>query len=422
VTHLPSFHSRLAAVLAGELISKACVVGAIFWLARRLDPAAYGEVEWVLSLTMVGTVAADAGLTSWASARVAAEPSEASSLVARVGALRLALAAPVYAALLIVAWSYGGRAGSALAICGLVLFLTPLFLQYLFNGLFQPRWAAFGQALRGATFAVAVVLFVHPGSSPSVVAVAELLGAAALALCSLAVLRMVLRLPVATSAGRLGLRSLLSQSWTIGASEIAWGVHWYVGLILLGVLATTTDAAWHAAGLRLALALHTIVWLYLYVLLPNLARLTASDPAGWAPFVERSLRVSGWAGVGIALGVTLGAEPILATLFGAPFAAAAPALRATIWIVPIAWMSGHIRYSLIAAGHPWRDCQAALAGAGTTIVLTLALVPFLQSTGAGLALVGGTAANAIAASWLARGVLPPLALGRIMAIRARNAW
>jgi O-antigen/teichoic acid export membrane protein len=89
--------------------------------------------------------------------------------------------------------------------------------------------------------------------------------------------------------------------------------------------------------------------------------------------------------------------------------------RAAIWIVPIAWMSGHFRYSLIAAQHPRRDYRAALAGAGTTIVLTLLLVPPLRSLGAGLALLGGTIANAAAAHVLARGVVPHVALRGTMA-------
>src|SRR5690349_1556589 len=115
-------------VFAGELVNKVFVIAAFVWLAHTLDPAVYGDVEWALSLTMVFLLAADAGLTTWASARVAAEPQHAASLVAEVGALRLLLAAPAYLLLLVVATTYGGRAGTALAIYGLVLFFAPFFL------------------------------------------------------------------------------------------------------------------------------------------------------------------------------------------------------------------------------------------------------------------------------------------------------
>jgi PST family polysaccharide transporter len=412
---IPSFSSRIVVVLAGEFVSKAAVVMAFVWLARTLDPSVYGDVEWALSLLMVFTMAADAGLATWASARIGAAPGDAVALVARVGFLRLSLAVPAYVLLALVAWSFGGPAGVALAIYGLVLFLSPLFLQYLFNGLFQPRWAALGNALRGVIFAIAVVLLVEPGSPPSTVAIAEVLAAAGLALCSVVVLRMVFDLPVQLRESRQALVELLARSWRTGASEVTWGVQWYAGLILLGYLATSTDAAWHSSSLRLVMALHTLVWLYLYVLLPTLARLVADDPIAWAHLMGQSLRLTGWVGWGIAVVGTVGARPILTTVFGAPFEDAVPVLRAMIWVVPIAWMSGHIRYSLIAAGRPEKDYHAALVGAGTTIGLTLLLAPRLQATGASLALIGGMLTNAFAAGAFGRAVLPSFELVRSIA-------
>jgi O-antigen/teichoic acid export membrane protein len=241
------------------------------------------------------------------------------------------------------------------------------------------------------------------------VAVAEVLGAAALVLCNIVVLRQAFQLPLRLAEERHGLLAILSRSWRIGATEVTWSVHWYAGLILLGFLATPTDTAWHSASLRLVMALHTGVWLYLYVLLPNLARVVTRDPPAWVEMVSESVRMTSWIGAAIALVGTLGAEQILTTVFGPPFVAAAPTFRAAAWVIPTAWLSGHVRYSLIAAQQQQRDYQAALVGAFTTIALTIALVPFFRSTGAGLALLGGTIANAVAAWVLAIGVLPKLA-------------
>jgi O-antigen/teichoic acid export membrane protein len=407
-----SFGSRLAAVLAGELVNKVSVIAAFAWLARTLDPGVYGEIEWALSLMMVFTIAADGGLSTWGAAQIAARAHEAPALVRRIGALRLALAVPAYLILLVVAVSYGGPGGLTLAVYGLVLLLTPLFLQYLFNGLFQSRWAALGNAVRGLTFAAVVFVFVGDGSPPWVVALAEVAGAAALALCGFLLLGHVLGRDAGTLVGfRLDLRAILARSWTIGATEVTWGVHWYAGLILLGYLATSIDAAWHSAALRLVMALHTGVWLYLYVLLPNLARLIADDAPGWRTLVQQSLRLTGWGGWAVALIGTLAADTILTTMFGPPFVAAVPVLQTAVWVVPVAWMSGHIRYSLIAAQHPGRDYRAGLIGAGTTILLSVLLIPTLRSTGTALALLGGTVANAAAAWALGRRVLPAFAFG-----------
>jgi O-antigen/teichoic acid export membrane protein len=209
-----------------------------------------------------------------------------------------------------------------------------------------------------------------------------------------------------------GGRALLARSWPVSAAELTWGVQWYAGVILLGFLAAPSDVAWQSASLRLVLAIHTGVWLYLYVLLPGLARVVVADPDAWRRLVDASLRVTSWAGCWIALVVALAAETLLRTVFGDGFTASAPLLRVMIWVIPVAWMSGHLRYSLIAAEHPRKDCHAAFVGAATTVLLTLGLVPSLLSLGAGIALLCGTVANAIAAWILARKTLPTFTVPR----------
>ncbi len=317
--------------------------------------------------------------------------------------------------MLVAGWSRGGPAATALAVYGAILFVTPLFLQYLFNGLFQTRWAALGNAIRGLTFVAAVVLLVRPGASPAMVAVAELLGAGALALCNLVVFRRAFSLAIPVRDGRRGFVDLIGRSWSIGASEVVWGLHWYSGLVLLGYLATSQDAAWYSAGLRIVMALHTAVWLYHYVLLPNLAHLLATNEAAWRATVEESIRITGWLGLAVPLVGMLAGGTILRTVFGAPFVEARPALQTVLWIMPIAWLSGHIRYSLIAAQQPRRDYEAALIGAGTTVALTFLLIPGLGSLGAALGLVGGMVANGLAAWLMSRSVLPACAYVRPMA-------
>jgi O-antigen/teichoic acid export membrane protein len=411
-----SFRHRLVALVLGELVKKACIAAGFVWLARIVAPTVYGQVEWSLSVMYLFSLAADAGLTTWATAQVAAHPESAGALVGGVARLRLAMAIPAYAVLLVMAAAYGGPVGIALAVFGLGLFLTPFYLQYLYNGLQQVRWSAIGNAGRGAIFAALVIAFARPDSTPLLAAIAETAGAAVMVAIYVAAMHTVLQQPVRYGDEGFGIGALLRQSWTVCASELTWGIHWYAGLVLLGVMATSVDAAWQSASLRLILAVHTGVWMYLSVLLPNLARLLASDPTGWARLVERSLRVSGWASLGMAVVGTLGASVLIDTIFGSRFGPSAAIFRVMIWVIPIAWASGHLRYSLIAAKHPRREFHASLVGAGTTIALTLILIPRLGGLGAGIALVGGTAANALAAWILARRTLPDFALARSLAL------
>jgi O-antigen/teichoic acid export membrane protein len=400
----------LAVVVGGEAVNKICVAAAFIWLARAFDPAVYGEVEWALSVTMVATLAADAGLTIWVSSEVARSREGAPALVARVGWLRLVLVLIAYALLALVAWTRGGAAGQALAIFGLTLFLTPFSLQYFFNGCFEPRWTALGQVVRGATFLIFVALLTRTERTASAVAVADVLGATVQGLCYVTVLWLVFKVRVRFRDGCRGVWALLSRSWAVGASAAVWGVHWYVGPILLGYLTTAQEVAWYSASLRLVLALYMMVGLYFDVLLPNLARDLKGAEAMWVLKMEGGMSVAMWAGCGVALAGMLAAHDVLTIIFGAPFAAAAHTLQIIVWTIPIAWLSGHLRFSLLAVHQQRKDYHAALVGTGVTILFSLCLIPLYHGTGAALALLAGTSANAVAAFVFARAALPAFAL------------
>lgn len=403
-----AFLLRVLAMGAGDVVAKVAVTLAFVRLARVLEPSAYGHVEWALSWLMVGSIAADAGLGTWASSQLGAQPGRAPQIVAQVTRVRLLLSVGVAAALGLVARLSPPAAGAALGVYALALLPTPWIVPYLFNGLLRSEWAGVASAARGVLFALATVLLAGPGSTAVSVAVAEVSGAVAAALCAVLAVRYALGLRMPLAGTAVDARSLLAQSWPIGASELTWGGLWYGGLILLGYTATAEDAAWYGSALRLVMALHTVVFLYLYVLLPTLSRALASDGALWRRTLERSVRLTTWGGGLIALVGTLGARPILSMVFGATFEAATPVLRTLVWVVPVSWASGHLRYSFIASNQPVYDSRAAVVGAGSAVLLSLALVPTLRGHGAAIGLLGGVVANAVAAVWFARRVLPPV--------------
>lgn len=401
--------SRVVTAGAGELVSKAAVTVAFIHLARVLEPSAYGAVEWALSLLMVGTILADAGLGTWAAAQIGAFPERAAQLAGQVGWLRFVLACGVAALLAVLARTTGGSAGAALTVYALALLLTPLIVPYLFNGLLRSEWAGLSTAVRGVVFAAGVLLFVRPGDAPVRVAAAELAGATAAAVVSVLAVRFALRLRVQLRGSTTGAWAHLAQSWMIGASDLTWAAVFYAGLIVLGAMAPGSAPAWFGAALRIVLAAHSLVYLYFFVLLPSLAHALRSGAPAWRQLVEPSLRTAGWLGGLVAVVGTLGARPILSLLFGAPFEAAAPSLRILVWIVPVLWLSGHHRYSFVASNRPALDSTAAAIGAVATIVLSLVLVPVLRGVGAAVALLAGVVVNAVSAAVLAGRALPRMA-------------
>ena len=75
--HLAASLGRALTMGAGEMTSKVAVAAAFMWLARMVRPDIYGQVEWALSMLTVATLAADAGLGTWAAAELGRRPDAA---------------------------------------------------------------------------------------------------------------------------------------------------------------------------------------------------------------------------------------------------------------------------------------------------------------------------------------------------------
>jgi O-antigen/teichoic acid export membrane protein len=113
--------------------------------------------------------------------------------------------------------------------------------------------------------------------------------------------------------------------------------------------------------------------------------------------MRRSMNTSMWPACLIAIGGTLIAPMMLPLLYGSAFAAAVRPFQIVIWMIPIAWFSGHFRFSLIAAGHQRWEFAASAASAVVTVTASVVLVRYLGTAGAAIALVTGGSVNAVLA-------------------------
>jgi O-antigen/teichoic acid export membrane protein len=89
-------------------------------------------------------------------------------------------------------------------------------------------------------------------------------------------------------------------------------------------------------------------------------------------------------------------------VYGDMYSSATLPLQILIWMVPICWLSGHFRYSLIATGHQRQEFLGAAVASITTLGLAALLVPRWLSVGGAAALVAGGLANAVATGYAVR--------------------
>jgi O-antigen/teichoic acid export membrane protein len=96
-----------------------------------------------------------------------------------------------------------------------------------------------------------------------------------------------------------------------------------------------------------------------------------------------------WPACFVAIAGTLFAPLLLRLLFGERFDEAARPFQIAVWMIPVTWLSGHFRFSLVAAGRQDLEFRASAAGGLATVTFAAAGAWLSGASGAAAALVGG---------------------------------
>jgi O-antigen/teichoic acid export membrane protein len=187
---------------------------------------------------------------------------------------------------------------------------------------------------------------------------------------------------------------------------------WYSPSVMLGWFAVGRmyEVAWMAAAVRIVMALHTFVWLYFFNMIPNLSKEIHEGLAGWRDLLARSMSSSTWAACLLALAGTFFAPIIVESVYGVKYSAAVLPFQIAIWMIPIAWFSGHFRFSLIASGHERLEFYASAVGGLVTVCGAYAGAHFRGASAAAVALLAGGVVNAALAGWAMYRVIGPMRL------------
>lgn len=382
-------------LVGGEMTAKLLTLASLTYLARILGPAGYGYIEFAIAVMVFFTLPADLGLGAYGAREIAHSPEKALRLLHAVTGLRMALSLCAMAVLaaFILLLNKSPEFKLLLALYGLSLLGHPFLLQWFFQAFDQMRWVGIASIVRQAGFAVLVFLFCHRQSSFAYVGGVEFASVAGVGIyCAFMTRRMGFGWPWPD----LRLRQLvghLGEAVPIGLSEIAWAFMWYFCTVLLGLVFSGLMLGWFGAAHRVVMALHTFVWLYFFNLLPSISRCVGRPAGQLLDLMDGSIRLIAWTGFfGAALLMAL-APQVLTILFGSGFRGGAAPFSILVWMLPIAMLSGHYRYTLIAYRLQKRLLRCTIAGAAVAVALGFALVPFYGGIGAACALVTANFVN-----------------------------
>ncbi len=379
---------RVGALWLGQVVTKGLAFVAFAYLARKLGAQQYGAVEYAMGLATFAALAVEGGLGSVGVRRLAQHEQTVERLAALVPAAQSCLAIVVAPGIVLFAALFANDA-RAVALVGLVA-LSILFLPWKQEWLFQAQGnvgpIVASQILRAAIFAVGVIAVIRGGDDVNRVGAMEI--------ASVGVATLYLLVVQARSVAPIGMRfvwremvDLGREAFPIGAAAVVWALIQYAPLLMLANMAGMVDTAYFGAAHRLGVSLVTFSWIYHFNFYPTIAHRLVSDPGAMTALTRASFRIAAWGGIGVAMALTLAAEPLLAALFGDRFSASAPAFRILVWTFPVTLLSGHARWILIAARRARDMLVAQLAGGVVAILAGPILIARFGMTGAGVTML-----------------------------------
>lgn len=383
---------NIARLATGDFLAKTLTFLAFIYVARKLGVELFGVLELAGSLLTWFLLAGDAGLEMWAT-REAARSQDLRALIGRVVPLRLLLALASFAVLLGILPLLRVEPDAlrpllqvVLLLFGLSIFLQAVTLKWALLGQEKMGRVGKGLVLGQIVFAASVFALVRTQQDALWVPVIRVLSDAAMAA--------YFAREVAREHGGLratfalrGSGTFLRPALTLGASQALALLNYNFDAVLLGFLRGVRDVGLYNAAYRPVTVALAVPLTYFQGLFPALSRTWGEGPQALRTLAERSLRLCAMVAVPLGVGGMLLAEPVIALLFGAPYAESALPLKLLIWSAALVILRGSYRHSLNAAGLQSLDLRCALVSCGLNVGLNIALIPRYGMLGAASATV-----------------------------------
>lgn len=389
---------NFAYLTAGEMTAKLLTFASFSFLAHNLGPAHYGVLEFTLAVMTFFTLPADLGLSWYGAREVARNPSRGPRLLHEITGLRFALTLGSMAALVvfILVVHKGFEQKALLGIYCVSLLATPFQLQWFFQAYDRMKWVGVANIVRQFGFAGLVFLCCRGGASILWVGLAECVSVTGLAIYCVLLTRFRLGAPWPWPDLHIGrLMGHIREALPIGLSELSWAFMWYFCTVLLGLFYPDKSLGFFGASHRTVMAMHNFVVLYFFNLLPSISRCVGKPNSQLLQLMDRSVRFVAWTGLYAAAALSVLAPWVMEFLYGRSFRAGSHTLVILVWMLPIAMLSGHHRFILLAYNHQGRLLGCMVASAVAAVVSGLVLTPLFGGSGAACALIIANGLNLV---------------------------
>jgi O-antigen/teichoic acid export membrane protein len=401
-----------ALLMAGNVGGAALSFALSALLGRALGASGLGVYAAALAWTFPLALLVDFGVSSLMTRDLAATRAQVRTALALALVQRTALGLLVCAALLLAA-PLLADAGPERAdlIAGIQLSAPMVLLLPAFNA-FSAAFKALGRfapiplltiGMLVAQLALTALVFAAGGGVRAALAVNVLTSAGQIAAAWLVWRALRSSAPPDPHTGPVlpHMRTLLRQAAPFAVAAVLAALQARLALVLLERLATAEQAGWYAAATRFTEAARLLPNGYFAALFPAFAALAAQPPVLRATFRRAALLLSGY-GIACALVLMLAGPWLLALVYTAEFAPAAPALIVSGWGLAGSFVRGLLTIQAFAYGREIAVNAANLAALLALCVLCMACIPALGASGAAWAVLGSEVVGLLAVWRIAR--------------------
>jgi O-antigen/teichoic acid export membrane protein len=382
--------------LLATAIEKGGAMALLLVVARLLGAEGFGRYAAVMSLVALAQVAAECGQEP-VLVRLLAPLGERipAALVQGALAMRVAFAAAAAALLLAIgaaAFPTLGRAPLLVAGLGLVAG-SGMALRAVFRTWHRLEWLCVTAAANIATFALALVTAraLGLGTAGAVAAwAAGQLGA------SVAALALARRRIAIVPRWRTDVTTRIAGSgWALALNAFLLTATLRIGQLIVLRVDGPTAVGYLTAGSRLAEAFALLPESLMLMLLPVLSAYDATARDAQRRVSVRAVRSLGLLALPVVIALSIAAPWLLGLLYGAGYAAGAPALRVLAWLAVLAASGTVFTNLLIARGHERLLLALNAFASVLTLGLSVLAVPRLGFVGAALATLAASVVSQI---------------------------
>jgi O-antigen/teichoic acid export membrane protein len=378
--------ARALAYGAGNLL----MAGAAVLLLRHLGVADFGRYGAVIALLAIVQGVAEGGLGVTALRELALRdaPAQRALLAHVVGArVVLALAGVLVATGLSALFGYGGTlvAGTAVAGLGIVLasVQAALLLPLAVAGR-QGRLAVNEAVRQGVVAGVVAVLVVADAPLPAFF-FAHL--AAGLVLMAVAPVMAGRRALVAPRFAPAALWGVVRVALPVALASVVAVVYYRALVVVVSLLEDERQTGLYVTAARVLEITGGLPMLLSVVAVPLLSVAARDDPARLERVLQRMTEVMAVAGVAVALGIGIGARPLLVLLGGEEYADAAGVLRVQCAALATLFVGAAWTPVLVGRGQLRTVAGVSAVGLATLLALGLPLTASAGIEGAAVAVV-----------------------------------